>query len=109
MTNIRSSALQGLAEEEVSILVNKKYSTSSTKIDLKLEDIDINLEATATRLRPPRLPRGYPDILIVGVYLAEFEKNRQVKCIYQLKNAIEDAVISSNHNSRPLIFIAGLQ
>jgi hypothetical protein len=93
----------------VSILVNKRYVANCTQLHLKLgnDDDDINLEITAARFRPYKLPRGYPDVLVIGVYLAEFEKCRQSRGIYRLKEAIENALVSGNRSSRPLILVAG--
>lgn len=88
----------------VSILANKSYVASCTQVHLNNEcdDDDISLEVMAASFCPYKLPLGFPDVIVFGVYLAEFERSRQSKGINRLKEAIENALVSGIRNSRPL-------
>ena len=107
--SVVSTTRNGRRGGGVSILVSKSYVASCTQVHLKIgcDDDDISLEVTAASFRPHKLPRGFPDVIVFGVYLAEFERSRQSKGILRLKEAIENALVSGNRNSRPLIFVAG--
>jgi hypothetical protein len=99
----------------VALLIRGEYTTScslistSSNID-QLAD-NINVEYVIAKARPPRLPRGYPNIIICGVYIAEFnDKQRQYQAIAILISAIEKALDSDSgarQGARPLIMVAG--
>ena len=75
----------------------------------QLEEKDQVLEYLIAKMRPKRLPRGYTTCLIVLVYLPHWIPKVQQALIYQLKAAIEFAVLKcTKHNEGvPLIYVAG--
>ena len=75
----------------------------------QLEEKDQELEYLIAKMRPKRLPRGYTTCLIVLVYLPHWIPKVQQALIYQLKAAIEFAVLKcTKHNEGvPLIYVAG--
>ncbi len=98
----------------VAVLIRREYTAScslvSTSGNIDQLANDINLEFIIAKARPPRLPRGYPNILICGVYIAEFnDKQRQQQAIAKLISALEEALDSDSgsRSERPLIVIAG--
>jgi exonuclease III len=62
----------------VALLIRREYTTSSSLISTSNNTDqpadNVNVEFIIVKARPPRLPRGYPNIFICGVYIAKFNK-----------------------------------
>ena len=115
--NIASSERQTSRGGGTLIMIRKNYAPNIKQLPIHFgrtpTDTDIendqlgDIEATAVKIKPDRLPRGYSSIIAVSVYIPEWSPRRQTSAIYQLIEALEPLINNNTNSDPPIIFISG--